>query len=166
MSLGRSFTEISSRSRGRNALVRTVASISVRNARQIRSSSSDGTASSCSSSDRRMCIRVSFEPPGGVERQGRVEARVEQLHEQAGDRRLSDERLLDVLPAESEADLAQIAAIEPEHGDLVVSRPPSRMSRLSPSDSIVPVTSPTNARCTSARWSSSMSSRSTRTPIS
>ncbi len=57
MSLGRSFTAISSRPR--NAFVRTVASIRVRNARQIRSSSSDGTASSCSSNDwRRSLDRV------------------------------------------------------------------------------------------------------------
>ncbi len=59
-----------------------------------------------------------LETAGGVEHQRRIETGVEQLDEQAGDGRLPDEGLLDVLPAEPEADLAEITAIETQHGDL------------------------------------------------
>ena len=153
MSLGRSFTAISSRSaRGTEAFVRSggvdqgqerpADPVLVERRHRVETFEERPVL---------MCIRRGCARRRRSLPTRRVETSVEQFDEQAGDRRLSHERLLDVLRAESEPDLAEVAAVEPEDADLVGSSPPSRMRRFSPSDSIVPVTSPTNARWSSIR---------------
>ncbi len=163
MSCGRSLTEISARPE--NALVRTVASISVRNARQIRSSSSDGMASRCSCSDARTAATSVARASRSRSRRGsnRVSNRRASSRVSSPWRTIarSTYAALNVKPTWRRYRLyKRITAIWRR------SSPARRMSRLRSSASISPNISPTNARWSSACCSSSIVASPRETPTS
>jgi hypothetical protein len=94
------------------ALVRTVARTSAWNMRPMRSSSSDGTASSAASTS-----RVGHRHPGDpvtVTEVG-VEPCFEQLDHETCQEREAGERVLDVTLAEGEPDLVGVLGVAPQH---------------------------------------------------
>ena len=80
-----------------------------------------------------------------VRRSSRIEAQREQRSEQPAIARVAGERGLDVLLAEREADLAQVARVAAQHLDLAAASPASSISRLKPSTSTRPSNSAAKA---------------------
>ena len=102
---------------GRKALVRSVASISVSTARQMRSSSSDGISSSIAIAR----FRSSLDPAASilvVDERRRIEPRVEEVGEDPGEFGVTDDGLLDVLRLYEKPACCRYRDVGPQHRDL------------------------------------------------
>jgi hypothetical protein len=102
--------------------------------RSVRSSSRLGTASSASTIEARRTGLDGRTTPGDL----RIEARREQRCERAGDPGVPDQRRRDVLLAEREVDLAQVARVRAQDLHFAHGEPGASTSRLKPSTSISP----------------------------